>query len=169
MQTQILLVAEEGANGIRHGANAQLETIAIVHQVRNVLADFLVFFRDARRLCLRQRLPRQQKSVNVCDMNKTLAKCARHIRVDLCNDRLCGFCSLPAVVTRQTDGHISALVRRRAGKCKHIYRQFTVAEHVRHIGKECRRIICAVFCDGLAGRTAYKQRIVTEMILHARL
>ena len=169
MKAEVLLVAEERAYSVRHCADAELEAVTVAHKVGNIFADFLIFLSDLRRLGLRQRLPRQQEAIDIRDMYKALAEGTRHIRVDLCDDRLGGLDRLPAVIARKSDGNISALIRRRAGKCKYIYRQFAVAEHVRYIGKEYRGVIRAVFRNRLARRAANKQCIMAEMFFHARL
>ena len=60
VQAEVVLVAEERADRIRHRTDAELQAVTVAHEFGNVLADGAVLLTDPGRLGLGQRLPRAQ-------------------------------------------------------------------------------------------------------------
>ena len=102
--------------------------------------------------------------VELGDVDERVAVGARHLGVDLGDDRLRDLRRGLGVVDRDAERAEPVLVRRRDLDEHHVGRQVALAEQLGDLVEEDRDVVAAAVLDGLARGGADEQRLVVEAV-----
>ena len=127
-------------------------------------ADGLFDGADLRRLQLDDVLLALDDEVDLADVDERVAVGARHLRVDLRDDRLGDLRGRLGVVDRDAERAEAVLVGRRDLDQHDVGRQVALAEQLGDLVEEDGDVVAAAVLDGLARAGADEQRLVEERV-----
>ena len=169
MDPQVILVPQEVEDGVRDGANAQLDASAVLNEAGTVAADLLLDLSHGKDGAEEEGFVTLHRQVDVVDVDQGVSIGPGHVAVDLGDDQFGAFRDAFGIVYRDAVRAVPLLIGRGEGDKGHINGDDPLIKQPGGLPKEVGGIVSPTFVDRIPTAGAGEQGVVPKVAGHLRL